>query len=131
MAKTKLKTIQPTEQENITLLKDIVELGRDIKSISESLNRIKERKEALLQEAVDRKIERAGDYKLVRKERINRSVDMVAIEELLTPDHFLEIAHCSLKDAERFLSKDLIEKCTSKTITAYYQVQEIYKPAGC
>ena len=116
------------EEENAALLKEIVELGRDIKNVSESLARLKERKDDLLQEAVNRKIGRAGDYKLITKKRVSRKVDMAAIEQMLTQPQFLEIAHCSLKDAEKYLSKDQIEKVTSKEISTYYQVQEIYKP---
>jgi MoxR-like ATPase len=118
-----------TEDENVALLKEIVELGKDIESVSESLLRLKERKDDLLQEAVYRNVERAGDYKLVAKKRVSRKVDMAAIESLLTPDQFKSIAHCTLKDAEQFLSKKQIEKVTSKEISTYYIVQEIYKPA--
>jgi hypothetical protein len=126
---TKQKQKKPTkEEENAALLKEIVELGRDIKSVSESLLRLKERKDDLMQEAVNRKIERAGNYKLITKERVNRKVDMAAVESLLSPDQFKQIAHCTLNDAEQFLSKKQIEKVTSKEISTYYMVQEIYKP---
>jgi phage terminase small subunit len=119
---------QTQEQNDETLLKEIVELGRDIKSVSESLLRLRERKDDLLQEAVNRKITRAGDFKLITKERVSRKVDMAAIESLLTADQFKQIAHCTLKDAEQFLTKKQIEKVTSKEVSLYYLAQEIYKP---
>ena len=130
MAKSKVQLIREQESKDEALLKEIAEKDKDIKHVSESLNMIKEQRDAMLQEAVDRKITRAGDYKLISKERVNRKVDMLAIEEMLTQPQFLEIAHVSLKDAEKYLSKQQIEKVTSKTISVYHQVQEIYKPGG-
>jgi hypothetical protein len=122
---------QTPEEKNEQLLAEIVALDVELTERKAILNQVQERRDFLLQEAVDRKIERAGNFKLVRKERVTRKVDMLAIEEMLTQPQFMEIAHCSLKDAEKFLTKQQIEKVTSKTITAYYRVQEIYKPVGC
>lgn len=129
---TKVKTIKLSQEEkDAQLLEEIVNIGKEITERSRVLSDLKERRDFLLQEAVDRKIVKAGNYKLVRKERVNREVDMLAIEEMLTQPQFMDIAHCSLKDAEKYLTKQQIEKVTSKTVTAYYQVQEIYKPTGC
>lgn len=119
---------QTQEEKNIQLLAEIVNLGRDITDISKSLNSMKERKEALLQEAVDRKITRAGDFKLVQKERISSIVDMAAIESMLKKEDFKKIAHVTLKDARHYLTAKQIAKVTSKQVSFWYKVEEIYKP---
>jgi predicted DNA-binding protein len=128
MAKSKVQQIREQEKKDEELLLNISLLDAELMTRAKITADIKERRDFLLQEAVDRKITRAGDYKLISKERVNRKVDMLAIEALLTQPQFMEIAHVSLKDAEKYLSKQQIEKVTSKTISVYYQVQEIYKP---
>jgi hypothetical protein len=128
---TKQKTISKELDKNIALLKEIVDMDKDLKIIKESENRIRERRAMLLQEAVDRKIERAGDYKLIQKTRVSRTVDMAAIESMLKPEDFKQIAHVTLKDASQFLSAGSIDKCTSKTVSSYWMVAEMYEPTGC
>jgi hypothetical protein len=128
---TKQKTISKELDKNIAILKEIVEIDKDLKTIKESENRMRERRAMLLQEAVDRKIERAGNCKLMQKSRVSRTVDMAAIESMLAPDDFKKIAHVTLKDAGKFLSTESINKCTSKTISLYWMVAEMYEPAGC
>lgn len=128
---TRQKTISKETDKNIAILKGIIEMDKDLKIIKENENKIKERRAMLLQDAVDRKIERAGDYKLVQKTRINRSVDMAAIESMLKPDEFKQIAHVTLKDAGKFLSNAVIDKCSSRTASSYWMVVEMYEPAGC
>lgn len=131
MGKSKVQQIREQERQSEQLLEEIANIDESIKRWKAEVDEAQKWRDALLQDAVDRKIERAGNYKLVRKERVNRKVDMLAIEAMLTQPQFMEIAHVSLKDAEKYLTKEEINKVTSKTITAYYQVQEIYKPAGC
>ena len=128
MATKQKKVAKKESTEDIALLREIFELGKDIKEVSKSLNNMKERKDDLIQEAVNRKIERAGDYKLIAKERCTNNIDMAAIEQQLTQAQFLEIAHVSIKDAEKYLTKEDIEHCTTRVYSVYYQVQEMYKP---
>lgn len=122
--------IDTEEAANEKLLMTIWQRERDIRMTREALRQLEESKKYLLQEAIDKKIERAGEYKLVCKATQRRQVDLEAVKTLLTTDQILEICTITLKEAEQFLTKKQIEACTTKTISSTYKVVEIYEPGG-
>jgi hypothetical protein len=128
--KTKQQGIDPKEAANEHLLRTIVEREKQISKAKEDLKQLEESKKYLMQEAIDKHIEKAGMYKLVCKPTIRRSVDLEAVKTLLTTDQILEICTITIKEAEKFITKTQLDACTTKTSTDSYKVIELYEPGG-
>lgn len=130
-SKTVQKGIDTEEEANGVLLQQIALDDANITQLKLTLKALTENRDSLLQEAITKKIERAGGYKLVCKATARRSVDLEAVKTLLTTDQILEICTITLKEAEKYITGEQLEACTSKTISSSYKVIECYEPAGC
>ena len=128
---TKQKALDKQTDYNIALLKVIASYDEDLKIIAKNEKQLREKRDMLLQQAVDLKITRAGDYELRQMTRVSRKVNMAAIESMLAPEQFKQIAHVTLKDAGQFLTSAQIDKCTSKEITQYWKLLDMRQPASC
>lgn len=128
--KAKPQMIDETEAINEKLLMSIAQNEKDIKLTRESLRRLEDQYKTRLEEAIEKKIERAGEYKLVCKPIIRRSVDLEAVKTLLTTDQILSICTITLIKAEQYVTKKQLEACTTKTASSTYKVIECYEPGG-
>jgi septal ring factor EnvC (AmiA/AmiB activator) len=127
---SKQAQIDKQEAENENILATIVKREKEITQVKETLRHLEESKKYMLQQAVDKKIERAGNYKLVCKAISRRSTDLEAVKTLLTTDQILGICTITLKEAEKYLTKAQLDACTTKTISSTYKVVELYEPGG-
>lgn len=127
---TKQAQLDKQEAENINILETIVKREKEITQIKETLRQLEESKKYMLEQAISKKIERAGNYKLICKAVSRRSTDLEAVKTLLTTDQILGICTITLKEAEKYLTKTQREACTTKTITSTYKVVELYEPGG-
>jgi hypothetical protein len=124
------KGIDPQEASNEKLLMTIIEREKQIAKAKEDLKQLEESKKYLFQQAIDKKIEKAGMYKLVCKPVSRRSTDLEAVKTMLTTDQILEIASITLKDAGKYLTEKQIAACVITTVTECYKVVELYEPGG-
>lgn len=122
--------IDKQEAENENILATIAKREKEITQVKETLKQLEESKKYMLQQAIDKKIERAGNFKLVCKAIARRSTDLEAVKTLLTTDQILGICSITLKEAEKYLTKDQLDACTTKTVTSSYKVVELYEPGG-
>lgn len=83
-----------------------------------------------MEEAIYKKIERAGNFMLQCKPTTRRSVDLEAVKTLLTTEQILEICTITLKDAKQFLTEKQLAACTSVETKPGYKVVELYEPGG-
>ena len=128
--KSKQSGIDPQEAANEKLLMTILQREKDISLTKETLKQLEESKKYLLQEAIDKHIEKAGEYKLVCKPTTRREVDLEAVKTMLTTDQILSICTITIKQSMEFLTNAQLEACTSKTVRNVYKVIECYEPGG-
>lgn len=128
--KSKQAQLDKQEAENENILATIVKRENEISQVKETLRQLEESKKYMLQSAIDKKIERAGNYKLVCKAKTTRTLDMAAVKTKLNTKQFYALAKITLKDIETVLNAEQIKDCTTKTITSSYKVVELYEPGG-
>ena len=118
-------------------LKTIYDVDQEIKSLSEELARLTEKRDTLLSRAVSSNITEGGDYAMVAKPRITRSINAERFKAMF-PDQYeyirnMEITRAKmnagktilLKDAERLLGKDTLSPvCDIKTTITYSVVKK-------
>lgn len=127
---TKQKFIDATTAANEGILSKIVKYDRDIEKMKEELKQLTAARAYLMEEAIYKKIERAGSYMLQCKPTSRRSVDLEAVKTLLTTDQILTICTITLKDVKQYLTEKQLAACTSVETKPGYKVIEIYEPGG-
>ena len=117
-------------------LKTIYDVDQEIKSLSEELARLTEKRDTLLSRAVSSNITEGGDYAMVAKPRITRSINAERFKAMF-PEQFeycrnmvIQRAkmkadrNITLQDAEGLLGKDVIAPvCDVKTVVNYIVVK--------
>jgi|GEM_PF-4938582 len=121
MARKQSEIIKSNELD-VALLKEIYEHELSLKEIATKVKEIKDRQKNLIWQAQQKKITCAGNYELVSKARITRTIDMAALWSWAPKDLVMKIAKVALKDAERVFSKEQVEKVTIKTPSTTYKV---------
>ena len=118
-------------------LKTIYDVEQEIKSLSEELDRLKEKRDTLLSRAVSSNITEGGNYEILTKSRITRSVNVERFKQMF-PEQYeyirnMEITRAKmnagktilLKDAEGLIGKDtLLPACDMKTTLTYSVVKK-------
>ncbi len=118
-------------------LKTIYDVEQEIKSLSEELDRLKEKRDTLLSRAVSSNITEGGNYEILTKPRITRSVNVERFKQMF-PEQYeyirnMEITRAKmnagktilLKDAEGLIGKDtLAPACDMKTTLTYSVVKK-------
>lgn len=121
--KHKKETKEP--QENIDLLKEIVDLDQTLRQLKSSVHRLQERKDLLLQEAVDRKIEKAGKFMVVCTSRMTRTVDIPAVCSLFPRETIEPYLAMTLASLEKIATHSQIDACTQKKMYSSFKVVRI------
>jgi len=118
-------------------LKTIYDVQQEIKSLSEELARLTEKRDILLSRAVSGNIIEGGNYEILTKSRITRSVNVERFKQMF-PEQYeyirnMEITRAKmnagktilLKDAEGLIGKDtLAPACDMKTTLTYSVVKK-------
>jgi len=134
MTTTVLKPVSATDASN--MLAEIYDVEQEIKNLTEIMEGLQEKRQTLLKRAVSSNITEGGDYAMVAKPRITRSINAERFKAMF-PEQFeycrnmvIQRAkmkadrNITLQDAEGLLGKDVIAPvCDVKTVVNYIVVK--------
>jgi len=118
------------------MLAEIYDVEQEIKNLTEIMEGLQEKRQTLLKRAVSSNITEGGDYAMVAKPRITRSINAERFKAMF-PEQFeycrnMVIQRANMKadrnitlqDAEGLLGKDVIAPvCDVKTVVNYIVVK--------
>lgn len=118
------------------MLKTVYDVEQEIRSLSDELARLSEKRDTLLKRAIQSNITEGGNYEILAKPRIARSVNVERFKTMF-PDQYeyirnLEISRAkmnagkviTIKDAEGLLGKDTLSPACDLKTTITYSVQK-------